>query len=210
MEWRVEGPRISLGSSTLAPEGWLSTDIDSSSAQDVRLDVSQPLPFASGSVAYLHAEHLIEHLEPEDAGHLLGEAFRCLKDGGVLRIATPDAGLFLDLGRTIEAGGREGREWQDWVTAANRRWQVAEEDATNWLFAVNRAFSSWGHRFLYRDFLDQILRRHNFLTEWQIVGESRFVDLRQVERHGERGGRRENAMHTMVVDAIKPPTKLTS
>jgi SAM-dependent methyltransferase len=204
MEWKVEGPRVSLGSSTLAPSGWLSTDITSEAGQDVRLDLTKPLPFASESIAYFHAEHVIEHFEPDAAAHLLDEAFRCLKAGGVLRLATPDATLFLDLGRTIEGGGREGREWQDWVVAANRRWQVPEDDVTDWLFAVNRAFSSWGHRFLYtRDYLDRVLQRHRFLTEWQRVGESRFIDLRQVERHGERGGPRENDMHTMVVDAIK-------
>jgi predicted SAM-dependent methyltransferase len=182
----------------------VGTDLEMEARPDVCLDLARALPFGSDRIAYLHAEHVVEHFEPEVVADLLVEARRCLQPGGVLRIATPDATRFLDLGRTIDQGGRDGQEWHDWVVAANRRWQVPEEDVSDWLYAVNRAFSWWGHRFLYtRDFLDRVLRRQGFLTEWQAVGESRFVDLRQIERHGERGGWRENVMHTMVVDAIK-------
>ncbi len=41
------------------------------------------------------SEHLIEHVSKEDAARLLSECHRVLQNGGVLRLSTPDAELFL-------------------------------------------------------------------------------------------------------------------
>jgi SAM-dependent methyltransferase len=204
MQWRLSGAKVSLGSGGLPPPGWLPTDIEGQPG-GVRLDLERGLPFGPTSIASFHAEHVIEHLEAASLERLLDEIWACLEPGGVLRIATPNAGFFLELGRTIGQGGPEAQRHRDWVVAANRRWEVAEPDVDEWILSVNRAFRWWGHRFLYtRDYLDKVLARHRFRTEWHDVGDSRFAELRGIERHAEKGGVRENAMHTMVVDAIKP------
>jgi predicted SAM-dependent methyltransferase len=62
---------------------------------EVVWDVTKGLPFPSSSCTAVFSEHLIEHLNKEDAGRLLGECHRVLQDRGVLRLSTPDAELVL-------------------------------------------------------------------------------------------------------------------
>jgi SAM-dependent methyltransferase len=58
-------------------------------------DIRKRLRFESGSARAIAAEHVIEHV-PFDAGlKFLGEALRVLEPGGVIRIAFPDVGRFL-------------------------------------------------------------------------------------------------------------------
>lgn len=49
------------------------------------------LPFGDGAVGFILAEHFLEHLLLVEAAMLLDECFRVLCDGGVLRVAVPDA-----------------------------------------------------------------------------------------------------------------------
>jgi len=195
---------ISLGSGPRAPEGWIATDINPTSPEVMTVDLLRPLPFPTESVEFFHAEQVIEHLDFSEIGALLLEIARCLIPGGVCRIATPDATRFVDLPRKLASDDTDSQDWQDWLVSANRMWGVDERFVNDWIFAVNRAFNWWGHRFLLtRPLLDDLLRTRGFLTEWQVMGESRFPELRGIERHGEEGGERQTAMQTMVVDAIK-------
>lgn len=47
------------------------------------------LPFEDGTVDHIHTSHFLEHLEAEERIHFVNEAYRVLKDGGTLFIATP-------------------------------------------------------------------------------------------------------------------------
>lgn len=48
------------------------------------------LPYEDGSVDLIYASHVVEYFDREDVENLLSEWVRCLKVGGVLRIAVPD------------------------------------------------------------------------------------------------------------------------
>jgi len=48
------------------------------------------LPFRSGVASVIYISHMIEHLPYERASKLIGECFRILAPGGVLRIVVPD------------------------------------------------------------------------------------------------------------------------
>jgi SAM-dependent methyltransferase len=56
----------------------------------VQHNVEYGLPFPDQSVDFIYSSHLLEHLSPHDARHLLREAHRVLKKGGILRISVPD------------------------------------------------------------------------------------------------------------------------
>ena len=79
--------RISLGSGGVVSPGWISTDrevLDIACAADwVRLFRHRP-------VDALLAEHVWEHLNPEDGLEAARCCFRTLRPGGYLRIAVPD------------------------------------------------------------------------------------------------------------------------
>ncbi len=62
--------------------GWANHDIET--------DIRKPLPYAIGSVDYVLASHVIEHIEFREGLSFLGECLRILKPQGVLRLAFPD------------------------------------------------------------------------------------------------------------------------
>jgi len=68
--------------------GWINADI--TTRAPYWIDARRPLPFPDNTVAYIFAEHLIEHLTKPEAAAFLMECFRVLKHGGVLRLSTPD------------------------------------------------------------------------------------------------------------------------
>lgn len=80
-------PRLVLGAGGIAPAGWIATDINvldiTSSTDWYRLLGARP-------VEALFAEHVLEHLEVDDAERALRNAWQVLRSGGRFRIAVPD------------------------------------------------------------------------------------------------------------------------
>jgi SAM-dependent methyltransferase len=54
------------------------------------LDLSRPFRFEDGTFEAVLATHVLEHLHPDVAERCLGETYRVLAPGGVLRVAVPD------------------------------------------------------------------------------------------------------------------------
>lgn len=139
LRWRAKATlrrpeRICLGCGNAKLVGWLNVDL--AGAPDLRLDVREPLPFADASARFVYSEHLIEHLELEDALLLLKECRRILRDDGVLRIATPDLATLVERYR----GAWRDQEWLAWPEHA-----FIDTPAR----MLNVAFHAWGHRHLY-------------------------------------------------------------
>ena len=53
-------------------------------------------PFDNESIELIYSSHTIEHVNDAAVKNLIAEAFRILKDGGILRITCPDANLLLN------------------------------------------------------------------------------------------------------------------
>ncbi len=81
--------RVQVGSGTVSRPGWLNTDVGWRARY--WLDIGKPLPFPDHSVAAIFSEHVVEHVPPATVAYFLGEAFRVLVPGGIIRILTPDA-----------------------------------------------------------------------------------------------------------------------
>ena len=79
--------RVILGGGSSSFPGWFHTD------KDV-LDVTAPSDwralFEPESIDSLLSEHMLEHLTEDEARVSLGECYRYLKPGGLLRLAVPD------------------------------------------------------------------------------------------------------------------------
>ena len=87
--------RVNIGCGPNALAGWINLDAARGERIDVVWDLRRGMPFADDSCAAVFGEHVIEHVPRESAEKLLRECLRALKPGGVLRLSTPDAGLYL-------------------------------------------------------------------------------------------------------------------
>jgi SAM-dependent methyltransferase len=71
-------------------EGWINVDANMFSAKcDVWADLRNKLPFKDGTVDVIYSHHVVEHLPDTSLVFHFKEIFRCLKPGGVFRVAGP-------------------------------------------------------------------------------------------------------------------------
>jgi predicted SAM-dependent methyltransferase len=93
-ETRHSPIRIVVGASGIFQVGWMPTDKE-------HLDIVNPKSwrkyFRKGTIDAILAEHVWEHLTPDEAVVAATNCFRFLKPGGYLRVAVPD-GLHPDPG----------------------------------------------------------------------------------------------------------------
>lgn len=88
--------RLHLGCADNYLEGWLNIDLARPGRKlDLRWDLRRPVPFATGSVQAIFAEHLLEHLTVGQALRVVQECRRLLCKGGVLRIGVPDLSRYV-------------------------------------------------------------------------------------------------------------------
>jgi predicted SAM-dependent methyltransferase len=98
------GPlRLNVGSGGIELPGWLNTDVGFRAK--MYLDITRPWPVPSGSVGYVFADNVVEHLPLESARAFFRHALVALAPGGILRLATPDvertARIYLDDPATV-------------------------------------------------------------------------------------------------------------
>jgi predicted SAM-dependent methyltransferase len=91
----TRGLCVQIGCGPNALEGWVNLDAARGEQVDVVWDLRHGVPFPDESCTAIFGEHVIEHVPRESAEALLGECLRALEPGGVLRLSTPDAGLYL-------------------------------------------------------------------------------------------------------------------
>jgi len=138
------GPRLHLGAGGHRIDGWINVDIARDGSTDLLADCARALPFPDGSIAFIHSEDLIEHLDRQGGRRLLGECCRVLRPGGVMRLLTPDL-------RALVAKVYRGR------AARHLRWCETELSADGPCEALNMHLRMNGeHRFVYDE---ELLRR---------------------------------------------------
>ena len=125
-----------------------------------QLDIGQRLPFEDGSVQWVYAEHLIEHVPVSTAVSWLAEVHRVLAPGGRLRLTTPDLRKYV-----------EGYLAGDKFFSKHRRRVglgigVAPPMPARNAFMFNQIFYLYGHKWLYdREELQYVLGRAGFDPE---------------------------------------------
>ena len=64
---------------------------------DIEMDIAEALRFEDNSVDYILAEHVVEHVNHNEALCFFDECRRILKEGGVLRVCIPSFQKIKDL-----------------------------------------------------------------------------------------------------------------
>lgn len=106
------------------------------------LDIRAALPFADGSVDWVYAEHLVEHVSLSDGTAWLAEVRRILAPGGVLRLTTPDLATYVD-------GYRAGDTFFSRHRGRMRAAGLGPPMPPRRAFMFNQLFYLYGHRWLY-------------------------------------------------------------
>jgi predicted SAM-dependent methyltransferase len=81
---------LHVGSGGHAIDGWIDLDLDPAPPVDVAANAGAALPFRTESIDRIHSEDFIEHVEAAAGKRFVGEAFRVLRRGGIMRLLTPD------------------------------------------------------------------------------------------------------------------------
>ena len=155
--------------------GWTNLDLELDSSADIVWDVTDGLPFANDSCAFIYCEHFLEHLPVQDGVRFLAECHRSLQKGGVARIGMPSA---QELVRHYHENN-----WaqQPWLEKYGYTWIKTRAEY------INICFREWGHQWLYDlEELERRLREAGFdrinKAGW---GESEHPELRNRETRKE-------------------------
>ena len=197
---RTTRPKLQIGTGPNPLPGWLNTTLYPFAPGTVFLDATKPFPMPDSSQDYIFSEHVIEHLEFDDAARMLRECQRVLKPKGRIRLATPDLAQILAL--YTNPDGAPQQAYIRWIMD-NFRPQVG---AYNPAQVINQSFHGWRHRFIYDEAtFTGALERAGFANiERHTPGESAEPNLRGIEQHGDYVGS-DAAMRyeTMVFEATK-------
>ncbi len=94
---------LNVGAGTFNHKFWTNVDYGSEQYAKVQkkfvelnLMEKPKFPFENESIELIYSSHTIEHVNDAAVENLIGEAFRILKVGGILRITCPDANLLLN------------------------------------------------------------------------------------------------------------------
>lgn len=86
---QIAALRIVVGTSGIFEPGWIPTDIE---YLNLLRPEDWPRFFAEASIDAILAEHVWEHMTPEEGLRAARQCHRFLKPGGYLRLAVPDGG----------------------------------------------------------------------------------------------------------------------
>ncbi|PZV15274.1 MAG: methyltransferase [Pseudanabaena sp.] len=110
---------LNIGCGSVFDQDWINLDVDPYSKDVKTWDVRKGLPFADNSLDACYSSHVVEHLTSIEAQKLLGECFRVLKRGGVIRLVVPDleaiARLYLNTLTQIDMRKSEAELNYDWM-----------------------------------------------------------------------------------------------
>ncbi len=136
------GPKLHIGGGEHRLDGWLNTDIEL--IPDVMvMDATKPFPFADNTIQFVYTEHMIEHVSREGALRMLRECHRVMRDGGVIRVTTPNLATLLGLYSSALSDTQRG--YVSWFCQTF----LAPDVTPSAVSVINAHFRMWGHEFVY-------------------------------------------------------------
>lgn len=129
---------ISLGSGKEIPENWIGFDRYKSGKNVFSVNMLFDFPIASNYIDAILAEHILEHFFWDDLEHILRECLRVMKNGGKLRIISPNA---KNIARLILLGAEAENDYDVHIDSDIHRWN---QDGMRWIRTINQITHQWG------------------------------------------------------------------
>lgn len=174
-------PRLHFGCGVRVFQGWLNTDLFADPKRGIVFqDLSKTFPCADRSFRFVFSEHVHEHFGYKEGKRVLSECFRILKDGGVLRLATPDIDFYVNLYLNRKNLNEEQNGFLRYFLETFEDVRDFPDDAIS---ALNGIFYGFGHRFIFSfDSLERELKNIGFRRVLRVkAGESGHECLRGLE-----------------------------
>jgi methyltransferase family protein len=191
-----ENPRSSQAADS-APER--ITDIEPAAGQ-AYLDATTVFPLPDGSMHYVFAKQLIEHITYAQGLVMLKESLRVLKSGGRIRIATANLQRLIDL-----FGPSQTNQMKAYIhlKLQAHSWPATPDSES---YILNQELREFGHQFVYSPKCCWLIsKRPDFKTSrpnhqararirtWQVLTGERKAKFRSL-----------NDYDTMVFEAVRP------
>jgi predicted SAM-dependent methyltransferase len=191
--------KLQIGSGSSLLSGWLNSDYQPQLPQQIFLDATKPFPFSDCTFQYVFSEHMIEHISYHQGLYMLRECFRFLKQGGKIRIATPDLTSIMNLFRADKTDTQ--KRYIAWSVEFNQLPSVCAAECS----ILNSMMRCWGHQFIY-DFatLRNSLEQAGFQNIRRVPPlQSDDENLRQLESHIKKMGLENYILETMVLEGTR-------
>ncbi len=175
--------KINFGCGANRLEGWQNYDCE--------VDISLPLvgQFPDDSADFIFAEHVVEHIEYEEALNFFGECKRILRPGGVVRICVPSIERIM-----LHADA-------DYINFIQRHGWTKIEGVRG---AMDAILFNHGHR---APWTDGLLKASLFYVglepEQCDPNQSRHDELRNIDGHSKVIGWKNNWIETSIFEGLK-------
>lgn len=136
--------KLHIGCGTHILDDFINADLYPTSPHVIHLDATKRFPFPDQSFDYIFSEHMIEHIPYKDGMNMLSECHRILRQGGRIRISTPDISFLVKLHQKTSPLHQAYVKW----SAENFLKGAIPYDPT---FVINNFFRDWGHQFIYSE-----------------------------------------------------------
>ncbi|MFW7379492.1 MAG: class I SAM-dependent methyltransferase [Oligoflexus sp.] len=188
---------LNIGAGPNRKEGWLTADAFKPEA-DIYMNARTKWPFPDNTFDVIYSEHMLEHIHVDKVPHLLSEAFRVLKPGGLFRVTVPD----LEIHATNYVN-RNDEFFKPIIDKYKARWDKQKEKY--WLIRSN------GGAFMSRAV--QRFYRHRWMYDFETlsscldeVGFSKCIKQECGKSINAAAGdmdRPDRAFETLYIDAVK-------
>ncbi len=188
--------KIQFGHGGHLLDGWLNLE-------QHEADITKPLAFKNDSVDFILLSHVLEHVTHQQGYKFLGEAYRILKKGGVIRITVPDISkVWAEFNGQYKSLLKEGLK--DWWPAIgwpcpSRDYEPTRSDAVTTLVFCH------GHQSLYNGILlHTLMQASGFITTDVKYGKSHYPELNDTDRHHIYRGLENCILESAIVEGEKP------
>jgi predicted SAM-dependent methyltransferase len=173
--------KLVIGASGKFEKGWTVSDID---YLNLLKDEDWQRFFKTDSIEMIMAEHVWEHLTPEDAITAAKNCFKYLKPGGHLRIAIPD-------------GNHSNSDYIDQVKPGGYGYGSDDHKVLYTISSVSTLFESAGFKVKGLEYFDE---NNKFIcNDW----DPEKGKIRRSKRFDSRNANDELSYTSLIIDAIK-------